>query len=270
MRNRLVVGVAALLLLALPVLAQNNTGIISGRVTDPSGAVIPDAQITVTHIETNVDAVSATNSDGLFRVPSLLNGAYKVAITAAGFKKQVRDGLTLRIGENLNVDIRLEVGSVSDSVEVTSALPLLETQSSSTGQVMAGEYFYKLPNYQHWSRGVLYYTPQVGSTNAPWPGSLGNWNINGGQTYQTAQYEDGIMATSMDGGTTLNSVVGRNRGSEGADQRDAGRIRPCHRRRPHYREESRHQHAARRGRRALQEHLHDAPPLLPEDNPAAG
>ena len=72
---------------------------------------------------------------------------------------------------------------------------------------MAGEYFYKLPNYQHWSRGVLYYTPQVGSTNAPWPGSLGNWNINGGQTYQTAQYEDGIMATSMDGGTTLNSVV---------------------------------------------------------------
>jgi hypothetical protein len=84
---------------------------------------------------------------------------------------------------------------------------LLDTQTSSTGQVMEGEYFYKLPNYQHWSRGVLYYTPQVGSTNAPWPGSLGNWNINGGQTWQTAQYEDGIMATSMDGGTTLNSVV---------------------------------------------------------------
>ena len=195
------------MLLAVPVLAQNNTGIISGRVTDASGAVIPNAQITVTQTETNVDAVSATNSDGLFRVPSLINGPYKVTITAAGFKKQVRDGLTLRIGENLNVEIKLDVGSVSESVEVTSALPLLETQTSSTGQVMEGDYFYKLPNYQHWSKGVLYYTPQVGSTNAPWPGSLGNWNINGGQTYQTAQYEDGIMATSMDGGTTLNSVV---------------------------------------------------------------
>jgi hypothetical protein len=198
---------ALLFLLALPGLAQNNTGIISGRVTDPTGAVIPNAQITVTQTETNVDAVSESNSDGLFRVPSLLNGPYKITITATGFKKQVRDGLTLRIGENLNVDIRMEVGSVSDSVEVTSALPLLETQTSATGQVMEGDYFYKLPNYQHWSRGVLYYTPQVGSTNAPWPGSLGNWNINGGQTWQTAQYEDGIMATSMDGGTTLNSVV---------------------------------------------------------------
>src|SRR5205807_10318454 len=88
-------------LLAASVLAQNNTGIISGRVTDPSGAVVPNAQITVTQIETNVNAVSETNSDGLFRVPSLINGPYRVTVTASGFKKQVRDGLTLRIGENL-------------------------------------------------------------------------------------------------------------------------------------------------------------------------
>ena len=80
-----------------------------------------------------------------------------------------------------------------------SALPLLDTQTSSTGQVMEGSYFYQLPNYQHWEKGVLYYTPQVQTSNSPWPGSLGNWNINGGQSYQTAQYEDGIMATSMDG-----------------------------------------------------------------------
>jgi hypothetical protein len=192
---------------ALALLAQNNTGIISGRVTDPSGAVIPNATITVTQIETNVDAASATNSEGLFRVPSLINGPYKVTVVAPGFKKQVRDGLTLRIGENLNVEIKLDVGSVSESVEVTSALPLLDTQTSSTGQVMAGDYFYKLPNYQHWSKGVLYYTPQVGTTNAPWPGSLGNWNFNGANSYQTAVFEDGIIATSMDGGTTLNSVV---------------------------------------------------------------
>ncbi len=71
---------------------------------------------------------------------------------------------------------------------------------------MEGDYFYKLPNYQHWEKGVLYYTPQVESSNAPWPGSLGNWNINGANSYQTAQYEDGILATTMNGGTTLNSV----------------------------------------------------------------
>lgn len=175
MRKRPVIGLAALvLLLAMPVLAQNNTGIISGRVTDPSGAVVPNAQITVTQTETNVDAVSATNSDGLFRVPSLINGPYRVTVTASGFKKQVREGISLRIGENLNVEVKLDVGAVSEAVEVTSALPLLDTQTSSTGQVMEGAYFYKLPNYRHWEKGVLYYTPQVGSTNAPWPGSLGN------------------------------------------------------------------------------------------------
>jgi len=207
MRNRLGIGLIALVfLLAMPLLAQNNTGIISGRITDPTGAVVPNAQIMVTQTQTNVDAVSATNSDGLFRVPSLIDGPYKLTVTAPGFKKEVRDGLSLRIGENLNVEVKLEVGAVSEAVEVTGALPLLETQTSSAGQVMEGEYFYQLPNYQHWEKGVLYYTPQVESANAPWPGSLGNWNINGGSTWQTAQYEDGIMATSMDGGTTLNSV----------------------------------------------------------------
>src|SRR5205823_559823 len=99
MRHRLAMGLIALVLfLAAPVLAQNNTGIISGRVTDPSGAVVPNAQITVTQIETNVNAVSETNADGLFRVPSLINGPYRITITASGFKKQVRDGLTLRLG----------------------------------------------------------------------------------------------------------------------------------------------------------------------------
>jgi len=86
LRNRIKTGLAALIFLAAPMLAQNNTGIISGRITDPSGAVVPDAQIVVTQTETNVDSRSASNSDGLFRVPSLINGPYKVAITAAGFK----------------------------------------------------------------------------------------------------------------------------------------------------------------------------------------
>src|SRR6516225_10867015 len=85
LRTCLGIGLIALVFLAMPVLAQNNTGIISGRVTDASGAVVPNAQITVTQTETNVDAISATNADGLFRVPSLINGPYRVTITAAGF-----------------------------------------------------------------------------------------------------------------------------------------------------------------------------------------
>jgi len=194
------------LLMTMATFAQNNTGIVSGRITDQTGSLVPNAQITVTQTDTLVDSVSQSNSDGLFRVPGLRDGPYKVTVTAPGFKKAVREGFSLQIGQILDVEIKLEVGAVTESVTVTNSIPLLETQTSSTGQVMEGSYFYELPNYQHWEKGVLYYTPQVQSTNAPWPGSLGNWNINGGNSYQTAQYEDGMLATSMDGGTTINSV----------------------------------------------------------------
>ncbi|MDR3701654.1 MAG: TonB-dependent receptor [Candidatus Sulfopaludibacter sp.] len=187
-------------------LAQNNTGIISGRITDQTGAVVPNAEITVTQTDTGVDSVSQSNSEGLFRVPGLRDGPYKVTVTAAGFKKAVRAGFNLQIGQILDVEMKLEVGALTESVTVTNSIPLLDTQTSSTGQVMEGDYFYELPNYQHWEKGVLYYTPQVESSNAPWPGSLGNWNINGANSYQTAQYEDGMLATSMDGGTSINSV----------------------------------------------------------------
>lgn len=205
MSNR-VLGLMALVFLLAITLSAQSTGIISGRATDPTGLVVPGVKITVTQTDTNVDSLSETNSEGLFRVPSLRPGPYRVTATAAGFKKATRDGVLLRIGENLNVEIALEVGAVTETVEVSGALPLLETQTSSSGQVMSGDYFYELPNYQHWQKGVLYYTPQVQTSNAPWPGSLGNFNFNGGGSYQTAAYEDGMLVTSMDGGTTINSV----------------------------------------------------------------
>jgi Carboxypeptidase regulatory-like domain len=204
--NRLIGLLVLALLLTMPMFAQNNTGIISGRITDPTGAVVPGAQITVTQTDTGVDSVSESNGDGLFRVPSLRDGPYRVVATAAGFKKLVRTGISLRIGENLNVEMKLDVGVVTESIDVVNSIPLLDTQTSSTGQVMEGDYFYQLPNYQHWEKGVLYYTPQVESSNSPWPGSLGNWNFNGANNWQTAQYEDGQLVTTMDGGTTLNSI----------------------------------------------------------------
>ena len=206
MSNRIATLAVLVLLLTMVTFAQNNTGIISGKITDPTGAVVPNAQLTVTQTDTGVESVSASNSDGLFRVPGLRDGPYKVAVTATGFKKEVREGFSLQIGQILDVEIKLEVGAATESVTVVSSIPLLDSQTSSTGQVMEGDYFYELPNYQHWEKGVLYYTPQVQTNNAPWPGSLGNWNINGGNSYQTATYEDGMLSTSMDGGTTINSV----------------------------------------------------------------
>lgn len=171
MSNRIAALAVLVLVLTTATFAQNNTGIISGKITDPTGAVVPNAQITVTQTDAGVESVSASNSDGLFRVPGLRDGPYKLVVTAAGFKREVREGFSLQIGQILDVEIKLEVGATTESVTVVSSIPLLDSQTSSTGQVMEGDYFYELPNYQHWEKGVLYYTPQVQTNNAPWPGS---------------------------------------------------------------------------------------------------
>ncbi len=210
------VPIAVIFLLAIPVFAQIDTGIISGRVTDPSGAVVPGAKLTITQTATNFASASQTDSDGVYRVPSLQPGTYRVTVTAPGFKTFVQDGVILRIGEDLGVNVKLEVGATNESIEVKSTPALLETQTSSTGQVMEGSYLYALPNYQHWEKGVLYYTPQVESANAPWPGSLGNWSINGGNSYQIGYFEDGQLATTNGRRHHLKFRLGGRGGGQGA------------------------------------------------------
>jgi hypothetical protein len=194
-----------IILLAAPAFAQIDTGVISGRVTDPSGAVVPGARLTLTETSSNTQSTSQTDSEGLYRVPSLRPGTYNVSVTADGFKAFTRAGVILRIGENLSLDVTLQVGAVTDSVAVTGALPLLQTVTSSTGQVVEADYLYKLPNYGHWALGALYYTPQVQTSNAVYPGQLGGFSVNGGTAYQIAYYNDGQMTTAE---TATGSITG--------------------------------------------------------------
>src|SRR3954451_2831461 len=89
-------------------MAQVATGVIAGRVTDSTGAVVPNAQITVVQPETNFRFDSATNNEGIFRVQSLQPGAYIVTVKAQGFKTFNQSGLQLRTGDVLPVDAVLE------------------------------------------------------------------------------------------------------------------------------------------------------------------
>ena len=117
--KRLLPLLAAVCLAAMPLLGQLGVGTISGRVTDASGSVVPGAQIRVTNIDTNVTQESETNAEGLFRVPSLNPGTYRVEIETEGFKTFVRQDLQVRTGTTAAVNATLEVGAVTEQIEVT-------------------------------------------------------------------------------------------------------------------------------------------------------
>lgn len=129
---------ALFLALALPGLTQD-TAVLLGTVTDPTGAVVVGARVSAVNIATNFESTTETNSEGLYRLPFLRPGTYRVTITATGFKRFVRENVELRVGATVPVDAPLEIGAVADVVEVTAAVPLLETETSSTGMLVKGD-----------------------------------------------------------------------------------------------------------------------------------
>ncbi|MBO0726669.1 MAG: carboxypeptidase regulatory-like domain-containing protein, partial [Blastocatellia bacterium] len=117
-------------------LSQEFRGSITGRVTDNNGAAVTKAAITITNTATNVSSSTATNGDGDYTALYLIPGNYSVTVEAAGFKKSTRQNVEIRVGDRLQIDMRLEVGNVSETVNVNSDAPLLETNSASAGQVI--------------------------------------------------------------------------------------------------------------------------------------
>src|SRR5262245_38473570 len=126
-------------------LAQEFRGSITGRVVDNNGAAVANANVTVTNAATNVSSSATTNGDGDYTALYLPPGSYTVTVEASGFKKSTRQNVELRVGDKLQIDLRLEVGNVSDTVNVTSDAPILETNSATAGQVIDRRRISELP-----------------------------------------------------------------------------------------------------------------------------
>ena len=129
-------ALAISLAMAAPAAGQEFRGAITGRVNDKSGGVLPGVTVTATNVATNVSSTTVTTGEGLFTIPYLTAGTYTVAAELTGFKKSVREGLDVRIGDRLVVDLSLEVGQLEETVLVTATSPLLEMGSASAGQVI--------------------------------------------------------------------------------------------------------------------------------------
>jgi hypothetical protein len=126
-------------------LAQSGSGTISGSIKDSSGSPIPAAKVQVANQGTGVTVTTASNESGIFRAGSLVPGTYQVDVEINGFERLVRSPLVLQVGQVLTVDLTLVVGKQTETVTVTEAAPLTESQSSNVSQVVNRQMLAGLP-----------------------------------------------------------------------------------------------------------------------------
>lgn len=173
-------GTPALIwLLAITVTAsgQEFRGSITGRITDPTGAVLPGAVVEVKNLGTNVAISVTTNEEGSYHVQFLLPGTYTVTVTSEGFNTAVREGVEVRVGDKLTLDVEMEVGFV-DTVTVVASAPLLETGSVSTGQVVESQQISELPLTEGTAYQLVTLAPGVAYTGNPlFTGPTSNSNL---------------------------------------------------------------------------------------------
>ena len=144
-RLSLVVLLISFLFHSSPSLAQVDRGGIVGLVTDPAGARVPAAQVTVTNLATNQSVVVSTDDKGQYTADLLRIGTYSVTVEKPGFQKAVQSSVDVGVNQTARVDIALSVGSTTESVQVTAAPPLLQTEASSLGTIETERRISELP-----------------------------------------------------------------------------------------------------------------------------
>ncbi|MDX2179928.1 MAG: carboxypeptidase-like regulatory domain-containing protein [Bryobacteraceae bacterium] len=168
-------------------LAQVNVGSISGTVTDSSGAAVAGATIQLTNDGTGVVLRQTTAASGAYVFVPLQTGSYRLSAEAAGFKKVERPGIVLQVGEKLGLDVKLEVGAVTESVEVRADSPLLTTTNANIGQVIDSQKILELPLPGRNTLRLVQLAPGVGGVNS----DLGDLRLGGGRTRLVEFYVDG-------------------------------------------------------------------------------
>jgi outer membrane receptor protein involved in Fe transport len=185
--------------------AQRITASLAGTVRDSSAAVIPNAVVSVTNDGTHVTVKAQTDGVGQFVVSNLPPGPYTVTVDATGFNRLVQSGLVLDVDQSAHVDLVLKVGETSVTVQVDSAEPLLETQSSDVGQVIGNQSIENLPLNQRNPYSLILLVPGVtGTVNSTFIGL--QFNVNGARSGSTDVLLDGVPAAPPSDDFTILSI----------------------------------------------------------------
>lgn len=192
-------GLLAAALCAAPAaVGQTTFGSITGLVKDASGAVIPGAQVTLKNLGTTEQRTMTTGSDGLYQFVNLTPGNYSVRVNKQGFKSFDRTPVVVEVNQTVRIDATLQVGEVTQTVQVTSQTPLLQPETSSLGQVIGTRLVNTLPLNGRNSMNLVSLAPSVvpqgqaqGTPVGKNPFAYGNYQMGGAIANQGAEYLDG-------------------------------------------------------------------------------
>jgi hypothetical protein len=160
--KRLSLVALALILCVVAVIAQEGTASLRGTVTDPNGAVVPNATVSLANQETGIDRRTVTtNESGDYVFTSLTPGIYRVTVEGTGFKRSVKENVRLNVGETQEFNFAMEIGGSSETVVVTSDQPLVETSSSKIGGHITQEELIELPSINRNFIGFVGLVPGV-------------------------------------------------------------------------------------------------------------
>jgi hypothetical protein len=186
----------ALLALTAIAFGQGAVGTLNGTVTDQAGAVVPGAAVVATNQATGVESKTTTTSGGDYTLPYLPAGTYTIRVTAPGFRIAAAENTILRVAQTMTIDVKLQVGAVTESVIVSDKPELLESDSAEIGQYITAE------EYKAWPILVddgqrqiqqFIFDSLPGTTGSTFQGS-----INGGQQYSHEILIDGIPVGRAD------------------------------------------------------------------------
>jgi hypothetical protein len=195
--------------------AQTNQGSIAGNVTDPSGALVPNARIAAKNANTGATYQTVSSSSGGYRLPNVNIGSYDVTVTAPGFKSAVMAGVLVQTATTTALDVRLQTGATTENVTVIADVPTVQTESADIGTVVNTKQILDLPlalgstvQAMRSPEAFVFLTPgAVGPGSDSGNGGTFESKISGGQNYATEVLLDGAATTRSENGSSFDETA---------------------------------------------------------------
>lgn len=179
---------------ANPASAGQGAG-VSGRVSDPDGALVVGAKVEAVNIDTNVAYIGETNSDGLFVISSVPPGRYRVIVSKQGFQTIVKPDIILHVQDALALNFAMKVGSIAQSMTIEGGAPLVNTESASVSTVVDRNFVENLPLNGRSFQSLIQLTPGVVMATSN-PFDSGQFNVNGQRSVSNYWTVDGVSANT--------------------------------------------------------------------------